>query len=306
MILRTCMRRVDEWDVESVQEHARSATRAVEEALPDRCRQRRVDVVGLAHDLEIVVRSREVLSARAQWYRLRTAEPEVPTLWDEPPREIDVIEVRCDLRDSTRRFAIAHEIAHVILHRRAGKQAHRVSLAWEERFANAFAAELLIPRSHRAEIVAEFRSAEEPLALLRLADSLGVSPRTLLRFAATDGWLVGIDRVWLDVRSLLNRHTKRDKRLRVFDAVLDRQKWFIPRNRSVAGVLGSDDWLVSAGRRTRRTEARVDISRRAQNPPHRFVHCSVPARLVGLRLGRPSIANGMEFLACAELLTSAT
>ena len=288
--------------IHALREGAASAARGVEEASPMLCRRWRVDVTRLASDLDIVIRSRDDLRARARWHRV-TGRPSVePRLWgDEEATYVDIIEVQSSLPEATRRFAIAHEIGHVVLYRRLGARANELPTTQQERFANSFAAELLVPRAHRTQIMEDFRAAADPVALLRIASSLAVSPRTLLRFAATHDWLRALDRVWLDVRSLPNRHTNRDQRLRVFDAVLDRERWFVPGNRSVAGILGSDEWLAHAGGRTRRFQAHMDISRRTTEPPSRFVHHSVPVQLSALRLRQTSASHGMQFLACADL-----
>lgn len=251
----------------------------------------------------MLIEAHSGMSGRAHWQRRRLPDREQKQcLWPQEPREVDVINVRADLRDSTKRFAIAHEIGHVIMHRHLRSLAEQLNGVEHERFANAFAAELLLARSTRETLIERFRGTADPVDLLRLSDSMGVSPQTVLRFARRENWLEGVDRVWLDIRALRNRHTGRDLCLRVYDAVLDRARWFLPRNRSVTGALGSDIWLTNADIRISRIEASIDISRRREGQTPKFVHKLVPARLAALRLGRTAAPYGMEYLASAELL----
>jgi len=282
---------------------ARNAAGALGAEFPERCARWRVEISGVAEDLGVIIQTRPGMSGRAHWqrYRLPVCEQK-QCLWLQEPREVDVIDVRADLRDSTRRFAIAHEIGHVIMHRRLRSLAEQLDAIEHERFANVFAAELLLARSTRETLIERFRDTADPVGLLRLSDSLGVSPQTVLRFARRENWLEGVDRVWLDIRALRNRHTGRDLCLRVYDAVLDRARWFLPRNRSVTGALGSDVWLTNADIRISRVEGLIDISRRREGHTPKFVHKMVPAHLAALRLGRTAAPHGMEYLASAELL----
>ncbi|HEX8085644.1 MAG TPA: ImmA/IrrE family metallo-endopeptidase [Solirubrobacteraceae bacterium] len=284
------------WDL------ARRAARDVAREVPEACRTRRVQVGAVARALEVKVHTRDDLPAqRARWYRHRLREPGAALqLWDDSPA-VDVVEVRSDLRTSARRFAVAHELGHVVLHRRFDSAERQLEQEDQERFASAFAAELLIPFAFRHEIRDQFRAAADPVALLRLSDELGVSPQTVLRFAGRENWLGGLDRVWLDVRCRPNRYTQRNKRLRVFDAVLDKARWFLPRNRSVAGVMGSDEPLLDLYSGLKEADIRLDISRRSTEPPVRFVRESVRARLATVRLSRGEGGSGMELLAAVHL-----
>lgn len=279
---------------------AREAVARVEAEQERHCIRRRVDVASLAKELAIRVQTKADLVPRARWRRYRLADRSAALrLWDPDAMLIDVIDVRADLRESARRFALAHEIGHVVLHR--GPNQVELSPAEHERFANAFATELLIPRAFRAEIASDFRRSAHPTELLRLTDALGVSPRTMLRFARAHNWLEGLDHLWLDVRSLPNHYTKRDRRPRIFDAILDRDRWFVPRNRSVAGVLGSDDWLDATGRGVTATAARMDIAERNHGGRVRFVRRSIPADVAAVRLRRATSGIGMEILASVSL-----
>jgi hypothetical protein len=283
---------------------ARQAAGRLEREMPHRCAKWRVEVSGVADDLGVVLCNRRGMTGRARWHRRRALETGTTSLWSQAAPEVDVIDVRADLRTSTRRFAIAHEIGHVILHRHFAPLATHLTPAHQERFANAFAAELLLARTCRGELVEQFRAAQEPVGLLRLVDSLGVSPQTVLRFARRENWLEGLNRVWLDIRVLNNRHTGQDRRPRVYDAVLDRGRWFLPRNRSVAGAFGSDAWLANADIQTCHAEASMHISHRREGSGPTYVRRLVPARLAAIRLGRTTARNAMEFLVSAQLLAS--
>lgn len=90
------------------------------------------------------------------------------------------------------RFTIAHELGHYFLHRHKGRvfvdaapvffrdAASAEGDDWQEVEANAFAAELLMPK---ADLVAEVRSAPidafDDLALRRIAAHFGVSVQAL-------------------------------------------------------------------------------------------------------------------------------
>jgi len=262
-----------------------------------------VQVAGLAVDLRVEVETRTGMRGRARWQRVRIRDPlRDATLWATAPVQRDVIHLRDGLRASTRRFALAHELGHVIMHRYHQPLAGALSVAGHERFANVFAAELLVSRSHREELIGRFRGTLDPVGLLQLADSLGISPQTLLRFARRENWLEGLDHGWVDIRVLANRYTGADCRPRVYDATFDRSRWFLPRNRSVTGAFGTDSWLANADLEVTESEQTVKISRCREHVVPRFVQALVRARLLAVRLYRTSAPYGMEYLASAELL----
>jgi hypothetical protein len=271
---------------------------------PDRCERWRVEVSGLAEDLGVKIDTRRGMTGRARWQRVRRVDPlREASLWSEGPREIDVIQLRPELRESTRRFALAHELGHVIMHRRHRRLASLLSPSEHEQFANAFANELLLPRSHRAELIKRFCGVTEPVEMLRLSDSLGVSPQTLLRSARRENWLEGLDHGWIDIRVLPNRHTGKDRRPRVYYSTFDRSRWFLPSNRSVAGAFGGDEWLVSAELEVAHAERTLRISSCREHVVPRFVQTLLRTHLAALRLYRTRAPYGMEFLARARLLT---
>jgi IrrE N-terminal-like domain len=287
---------------------ARRAARRAEGELRITGESRRVPIMDLARRLGAVVESRPDLGAPARWHRRLLRERELALrLWEEEPldaraiRAVDVVELRAGLRDSARRFALAHEIGHILLVREHPELAQNLEIELLERFANVFAAELLVPLSRRRELAAQVRAIETPAGLLRLADTVGVSPQLLLRFARSEQWLRGTDRIWLDVRHVPNRFTERDRRLRVCDAAFDRGRWFLPTNRSVAGLLGSDRWLALADSRVIFTTVEIAVSRRIYDGRRRYAPCVVPARLAAMRLRHVGPDRGMELLAAATV-----
>lgn len=287
---------------------ARTATLAavqLQKEAPDHCQRRRVAVSRLATELGIEVHTRHGLDVPARWHRSRTQPLIAPQLWDERPASRDIIYVRPGLRDSARRFAIAHEIGHVVLNRTLGGCGTDLPIPDQEHFANIFAAELLLPMDSLDEIRDQFRQSSDPAALLRVADSLGVSPQVLLRRAHTDNWLSGLSRIWVDIRSVPNRHTGRDRRPRIYKVVVDRASWFLPCNRSVTGAFGGDEWLSRAGR-SLRTTGSLQISQRATSDGPRFHRSTVQVEVEALRLRRPGLTPGMEVLAHVDLAGEAS
>lgn len=260
----------------------------------------RVEIDQVVRDLGVELTNREKLQAPARWYHSApSCEPASPRLW---PVETgtDHVEVRAGLRTATRRFAIAHELGHVVLHRDYQTLAGSLSGKETERFANVFAAELLLPPKLRATARTRFRELTDPADLLRLADALGVPARTIWRFARQERWLRGRNVIWLDVRCMPNRHTRRDRRLRIYDVVLDRQRWFLPTNRSVAGVFGSDRWLSDAANAEVRAEATMEMSSCAKGPGPRFPRIAQEVSVRALRLNRSAPTPGLEVIVVAR------
>ncbi len=280
---------------------ARAIVRHVEAHAPA-ATDLRVPVMELARRLGIVIHRRSELGATARWHRRLLCENRAaPRLWDSGPTIVDIVELRRGLRYSAQRFAIAHEIGHILLHRHHPELAARLPLESEELFAHTFAAELLVPRRARHELANRVRRMEQPSELLRLADALGVSPSVVLRFAREEAWLAETDRVWLDIRHIPNRYTHRERRLRIHDAVFDRRRWYVPTNRSVAGVFGSDIWLAALGRKARTMTCSMAISRRNSVARPRYVSCQTPVTVTAVGLQRLGPDRGMELLAVATI-----
>jgi hypothetical protein len=288
---------------------ARSAARRLAAQAPEHCGGWRVGVRGLADTLGIEVRHRSDLRAPARWHRVRARPAKQPTLWDEPhapAAEHDLILLRSDLPEAARRFALAHEIGHAVLQRERDMHRYldtrlRSSSGLVECYANAFAAELLLPTKHIAVIRARLRNASDPIELLQVASSLGVSPQTLLYRAEEERWMAGLGRIWLDIRVLPNRFTGCDRRPRIHRAVLDQRRWFLPSNRSMAGALGNDSWLSGVDPH-RSFTGLLEISEHTRDSDsRRWVQKKMPVEVSARRLRHTSKVAGIDFLACVEM-----
>jgi uncharacterized protein DUF955 len=288
---------------------ARSAARRLAAQAPEHCGGWRVGVKGLADMLDIEVRHRRDLRAPARWHRVRARPTRQPTLWDEPyapTAEHDLILLRSDLPEAARRFALAHEIGHAVLQRE--RDVHHCldarlesSSGLVECYANAFAAELLLPTKHVAVVRARLRKASDPVELLQVASSLGVSPQTLLYRAQEERWMAGLGRIWLDIRVLPNRFTGCERRPRIHRAVLDKSRWFLPSNRSMVGALGDDSWLSGVDPR-RSFTGLLEISEHAQDSDRRrWINKKMPVEVSARRLRYTSNVAGIDFLACVQM-----
>jgi IrrE N-terminal-like domain len=275
------------------------AARRVVRERPQRLGPSGVDLGGLAEDLGVRIVARRNLGVLARWHRLRRATPTEPRLWEEEPDEADVVHLRSNAQTSARRFAIAHELGHAVLDREFDGRSTELPVGDQERFATAFAAELLLPQSLARSLRSRFREAPDVLSVLHLAQSVGAPPRVLLVRASRENWLVGLDVVWLDIRTLPNPATGRDMRPRLRDYVRDRTRWWLPPNRSVRGLFGDDGWLVRADREMAMSGS-IDISRR-RGSPAKWVHEWVPAEVAAFRMRTPGPGHGAEVLARVQL-----
>ncbi|HEX5527703.1 MAG TPA: ImmA/IrrE family metallo-endopeptidase [Solirubrobacterales bacterium] len=198
-----------------------------------------------------------------------------------------------------RRFTLAHELGHAVLDREMGGHSNELPVEEQEEYAEAFAAELLLPDSLAQSLRASFVQAPDVRVALDLAKSVRVPPKVLLVRASRENWLEGLDVVWLEIRTAPNKVTGRDSRPRIFYCVRDRDRWYVPTNRSIRGVFGRDDWLLGA-RRQLAIKAPMEIDR-LHGSPVKFIRESVPAAAVAFRMRRPGPAFGPEVLARVEL-----
>jgi hypothetical protein len=255
----------------------------------------------LASDLGIPIERRKggETGAKASW-RPGPGVVREPRLWDAD----EVIRVRREIgvtRETLSRFAIAHELGHAVFHRELSRHAD-TAIPEQEDFANSFASELLLVGVTGEKTKSALLAAGDPSALLALARTIGVPPVVLMKRAVADRWPVGPDVIWFDIRTVVNQHTNRERRLRVYRHLRDRSRWYLPRNRSVQGLFGSDEWLHS-GLATTYFSGTIDLSRPTGRPT-RLVHESIPVEVEALRL-RPPAENGpghgLEVLAHATL-----
>ena len=156
-----------------------------------------------------------------------------------------IIAVRADLDKNVSRFAIAHEIGHAVLLRKHPKPTQEWDVSRREVFANTFAAEILTSAELRANIEPSFRSLNDPLALVRLASDVGLSPRALLTIASQErSWIANLNRIWLRVKYIENAYTHREPKLRIVSAYYDRHRFFVATNQSLTRFAGDDQWLA--------------------------------------------------------------
>lgn len=267
---------------------------------PARLSPKGIDLTGLAADLNVDVSARADLRPAGQWRIHRREPPTEPRLWGhEQSATREVIEVRSGLDKLARRFAIAHELGHAVLQRRFSGRGTELPIGEQERFANAFAADLLL-LGLGDDLDQRFRGAANPLDLLELAKSVGAPVRVLLIRAHRENWLARFDVLWLDIRTIANMKTGRNPRPRIYHCVRDRRSWFLPENRSVAGAFGDDIWLWGRDRAFTASR-RLDISR-SRGTPSKLVHERVPVEIEAFRMRQPSAGFGPEVLAHVSLL----
>ncbi len=285
------------WSPEAL---ARREVRRIVRHFPQRLDPSGADLTGLAEDLSIAVSRRRELSAGARWRRFREQPPVEPRLWGEEQAIQEVVELRPDMQGQARRYALAHELGHAVLDRRFDGRSTELPTDQQERFAKAFAGELLLSGTG-GELREGFRAAQDAPALLRLARSVGAPPGVVLIRADRENWLADSDVLWLDIRTIANLKSGRDRRPRIYHCVRDRKRWFLPRNRSIRGILGDDSWLAST-QATLAVTGELDISR-SRGRPSKLVHESVPAELTALRLRSATKGFGPEVLAHVRLRT---
>jgi hypothetical protein len=277
-------------------ESGQRAARRILREFPHRIESSGVELEGLAQELEVKVVPQRELPTLGRWHRFRRPPGPELRLWSEEAPEADVVHLKTDIDNTPRRrFVLAHEIGHAVLHRQLDGRSMELPISEQEQFANAFAAELLLPSSMAGRLREPFQQLTDVLELLRLAGSVRVPARVLLIRAKRENWLEGVDVLWVDIRTVPNRFTGRERRLRVFDSVCDKSRWFLPSNKSVKGTFGDDTWLVGMGPKAR-AGGRIKISRRSGSPP-KFVNTSVPAETVAFRLRSPKSDFGPEVLA---------
>lgn len=211
-----------------------------------------------------------------------------------------VLRLKSSLSASVQRFAVAHELGHVILADTGYEESW--SIESQESFANTFARELLIPCQMRTQMQAEFRALRSPVELLRLASRLGVSIGTLLVFATSyRDWFHGVSHIWLRVRFCENAFKGGDRRFRIFSAHYDRETFFVPRNISIKSLCGDDSWLetLAVGDHLRKTGLKVNLLSYNSDTP-KWLRTSMPADIYALRVRAPEIEGSRQCLILVE------
>lgn len=214
-----------------------------------------------------------------------------------------LIVVRSGLDPNVRRFALAHEIGHIILSKKRREFGGNWDSQKEERFANSFASELLLSSAGRARVEAEFPSLSDPHELLRLASIIGFSLHSLLNIATEKRLLKNSRSVWLRVKYVENSVTHTEPKLRIVSAHYDRDSFFIPANQSLARFSGSDAWLSSIPIAVASKHS-APISLKIKQPlgtSPGFRSVNIPSDLCAMRL-QPSVRDlASYFIVLAKL-----
>lgn len=216
------------------------------------------------------------------------------------------IAVQASLGQNVKRFAIAHEIGHAVLLRKYPQAAREWAVSRREEFADTFATELLAPEDVRAGTAPVFRALGDPLALLRLASRLGLSPSGLLTVATRErSWFQGLDKIWVRVKYTENAFTGSEAKLRIVSAHYDRERFFIPTNQSLVRFAGSDLWLSSLppGLIAQHNSTIAVKLRRHERAAPKFLSRQLPARLAAARL-QPNATDQAAYLIILAELTS--
>lgn len=221
----------------------------------------------------------------------------------------NTIVLKPDLNPSVSRFAVAHEIGHVILLSKHPTEARQWDTATREEFANAFATELLAPSNLREQLKPAFREVNDPLALVRLASRVGLSPHALLSIANKESsWLQGLNRIWLRVKHSNNAVTRAEPKLRIVSATFDRSHFYVPTNQSLARFAGDDQWLASLPYGTTvRHSSKITLSTKRQpGVTPKFQLQEMLATLSAVRLRPSATETGAYFIILAELIVGAS
>lgn len=253
----------------------------------------RVPISDLTVALGLKIKERVDLRQRAQ----------LEILTDGGARETAVI-IQPGLDQNVRRFAIAHELGHYILLTKRSQFASGLGSQQRERFANTFAAELLLSTTAWARIESSFRLLSDPLDLLRLASTVGLSPHALLtRVTARRPLTSGLTKIWLRVKHAENAVTHSEPRLRIVSAHYDRERFYIPENQSVNRFAGGDTWLsslpVGVPLRQKSTVA-VKIRRSPDSMP-RYLSTQFRAEISAVRLPPSTKDQNSAFIVLANI-----
>lgn len=190
-----------------------------------------------------------------------------------------------------RRWCIAHELGHLMLLTKREEWRHLLSFSEAERFADMFAAELLLPPLSRHEAQGELWTVSRAYDLLHLSRSYGLSPSAFLRtIYRVHSGEASRTRAWLRVEHRANKYTGLTQRLRIVSSLYSREHMFIPTNQSVTSLLGEDAWLggLRPGEcQEQELEARLSIKTRNDRGPV-FVKRSVRTKASAVRVDSPA------------------
>ncbi len=195
-----------------------------------------------------------------------------------------------------RRIAMAHEIGHFAFERLESRP------KWEpkaiEHFADIFAEEILVPATYASCSIRKYLQQADPTELIRASRRIyGVSVFMLLNVVKRRPAIMEqCNSVWLLARYQANRVTGLDPRLRIIQAVFDRNRVYVPTNKSVAALLGDLSWLASCsfGRTVMREGASIEVWAKTghEKPKYKQVRVSATLRVTKLR---PAAGTGTPF-----------
>lgn len=215
---------------------------------------------------------------------------------------VERVVVRSDISANVARFVVAHEIGHAILARRFPDLVRSWQVERQERFANCFAAELLLPRIIREKAASRFRTCTEPRALVQMAARVGLPVNVFLNAASLDPtWTRGLDRIWLRVKRRANAFTSLEPKLRIVSAHYDRKRFFLPTNQSLKRFCGDDEWLAALPiGETAVFSSIVNIKGRVADRP-RFPALQIPATVSAVNIKPSADEPTNYFVVLAQL-----
>jgi Zn-dependent peptidase ImmA (M78 family) len=143
---------------------------------------------------------------------------------------------------------IGHEIGHWILKKFYPELDKNNSLTWKEAYANHFANELCIPFSKREIILKDLNSTETVKLAIEYSNKFCIPIAYFFRIMSYENNISECSaseyhNIWILGKWGLNQRTKLDAKFRVFAALYDRNKYYIPENQGVQRIIGDMEWL---------------------------------------------------------------
>jgi hypothetical protein len=211
-----------------------------------------------------------------------------------PPTKF-AVRIRKGLSHNRGRFVLAHELGHVLLLTEHKDLASRWNLRTREKFASAFARELLLPTALRPALRQQFQSAATVMEFLRLMDQWGIHPVSGIRFAAAHlDWTQDYPKILLKVDHSPNRFTGQDQRLRVVATCFDRDRFYVATNQSFQRISPDESWLslLRAGSEIELPRITFKLSTRMHSGGLRYKVVDYDCPVTALRLSNSQSENG--------------
>jgi hypothetical protein len=212
--------------------------------------------------------------------------------------------VRDGLSEVNRRFVILHEVGHAVLLRDYPDLADQMSKAQHEEFAFHFAASLFLTETELNEVLTHFCKLDSPLLVLEKAKASGFPLAVFLQIPRLrPGCLENSNNVWLRCKYAVNKFTGADAKLRIISAQYDWDRWYLPSNKGLEGVLEDTTWLseISIGREAERNGLGMVIQRKTRESARKFATVSVRARVRAAALSPTVGETGVSFLLVATI-----